>query len=478
MSSRFDTPAGAAMRPQPSFYNLAWRWHFYAGLFVIPFFILLSLTGLIYLFKPQLDDLMYADLLQVPVAGQRLAADQQLARVREAYPQAVIKQYLPPTAADRSAQFVITEQGHDLNLFLDPYRGAVLGTQDALWNLQAVARKLHGDLLIGTAGDRLIELAAGWGIVLVVSGLYLWWPRGRSGAGILWPRLSARGRLWWRDMHAVTGFWGSVILLLMLLTGMTWTGFWGAQFAAVWNRFPDAMWNDVPKSGQLTGSLNNSARQTVAWAVETAPLPASDAHAAHQGHGDHQGHGAHSQPAATGSAAALLQHVVDTAEARGVQPGYSITLPKGEQGVYTVALFASDPRNDATLHVDQYSGEVLADVRWDDYGPVAKAVESGVMIHEGRMFGLPNQLLMAAICLLILFSSISGLVLWWKRRPAGQLGVPPLRHDLPRWKTAIGVMLALGVVFPLVGASLLLVWGLDWLLGLWRRQSVPSAPVA
>jgi uncharacterized iron-regulated membrane protein len=94
------------------------------------------------------------------------------------------------------------------------------------------------------------------------------------------------------------------------------------------------------------------------------------------------------------------------------------------------------------------------------------------------MFGLPNQLLMAVICLLILFSSISGLVLWWKRRPAGQLGVPPLRHDLPRWKTAIGVMLALGVVFPLVGASLLLVWGLDWLLGLWRRQSVPSAPVA
>ena len=470
MSSRSDTPAGAAVRPQPSFYNLAWRWHFYAGLFVIPFLILLSITGLIYLFKPQLDQLMYADLRQVPVAEQRLSADQQLARVRELYPQAAIKQYLPPEGADRSAQFVITEAGRDLNLFLDPYRGTVLGTQDALWNLQAATRKLHGDLLIGTVGDRLIELAAGWGIVLVISGLYLWWPRGRSGAGILWPRLNARGRLWWRDLHAVTGFWGSAILLVMLMTGMTWTGFWGNQFAAVWNKFPDAMWNDVPKSGQLTGSLNNSARQTVAWAVETAPLPASDAHAAHLGHGDH------AMP--MNSTGHLLQHVVDTAEARGVQPGYSITLPKGEQGVYTVALFASDPRNDATLHVDQYSGEVLADVRWKDYGPVARTVETGVMIHEGRMFGLPNQLLMAAICLLILFSSISGLVLWWKRRPAGRFGVPPLRHDLPRWKTAIGLMVVLGVIFPLVGASLLLVWALDGLLGLWRRQSAASAPSA
>ena len=35
---------------KPSFYKLAWRWHFYAGLFVIPFMILLSITGIIYLF--------------------------------------------------------------------------------------------------------------------------------------------------------------------------------------------------------------------------------------------------------------------------------------------------------------------------------------------------------------------------------------------------------------------------------------------
>lgn len=50
---------------------------------------------------------------------------------------------------------------------------------------------------------------------------------------------------------------------------------------------------------------------------------------------------------------------------------------------------------------------------------------------------------------MILFSAVSDLVLWWQRRPAGTLGVPPLRHDLPRWKTAIGVMLALGLIFPL-----------------------------
>ena len=53
-------------QPKVNFYNLAWRWHFYAGLFVAPFMVMLALTGTIYLFKPQLDSLMYSSLLNVP----------------------------------------------------------------------------------------------------------------------------------------------------------------------------------------------------------------------------------------------------------------------------------------------------------------------------------------------------------------------------------------------------------------------------
>ncbi|OPG76952.1 hypothetical protein B1218_23415, partial [Pseudomonas ogarae] len=44
-----------------------------------------------------------------------------------------------------------------------------------------------------TGGGWLVEMAAGWGGVLVVSGLYLWWPRGQPSAGVLWPRWSTRG---------------------------------------------------------------------------------------------------------------------------------------------------------------------------------------------------------------------------------------------------------------------------------------------
>jgi uncharacterized iron-regulated membrane protein len=441
-------------KPNVSFYNLAWRWHFYAGLFVAPFMIMLSLTGMVYLFKPQLDSLMYSDLLTVKPAHHMLTADEQQRRVLEAYPQVLVSKYLPPANAESSAQFVIKKDGREVNLFIDPYSGKILGTQDAKNNLQAMARELHGELMVGTVGDRLVEMAAGWGIVLVVSGLYLWWPRGRSPAGVLWPRITAKGRVLWRDLHAVTGFWGSVALLFMLLSGMTWTGMWGKVYADVWNTFPAAMWNDVPKSAKQAGELNNASVQTVPWAMENTPMPVSSGdHAEHMHHG-----GMSSGPAAP---TITLQRVVDIANERKIEPGYSITQPKTADGVFTVSVFADDPRNDATLHIDQYSGKVLADVRYTDYSAVSKATELGVMLHEGKMFGWVNQLLILFICLMVLLSSVSGIVIWWKRRPQNGFGVPPLRHDLPRWKIATVVMLALGIAFPLVGISMLAIWLLD-----------------
>lgn len=448
-----------------SFYNLAWRWHFYAGLFVAPFMVLLALTGIIYLFKPQLDPLMYGDLLTVPAAEHALSADEQLQRAKAAYPRGTLSKYLPPADATSSAQFVMHDGGREVTVFVDPYRGTVLGTQDAKNNLQAIARALHGELMIGTVGDRLIELAAGWGVMLVISGVYLWWPRGKSSSGVLWPRFTTRGRVFWRDLHVVTGFWGAALLLVMLLSGMAWTGFWGKQYAELWNRFPAAMWNSVPTSDQQARVLNTATQQTVPWAMENTPMPVSGDHAEHMNHG-----AMHAAPAAP---TIRLQQVVDLATARKVEPGYSITPPTTAEGVFTVAVFANDPRNDATLHVDQYTGKVLADVRWEHYNGVARATETGVMLHEGKMFGWVNQLIVLLICLMILLSAVSGVVIWWKRRPAGGLGVPPLRHDLPKWKTAMVIMLGLAIIFPLVGASLIVVWALDRLL-LSRLFAQPS----
>ena len=58
-----------------SIYRTLWRWHFYAGLFCIPFVLTLSISGAIYLFKPQLDALANRPYQNLVVSDERSSAD-------------------------------------------------------------------------------------------------------------------------------------------------------------------------------------------------------------------------------------------------------------------------------------------------------------------------------------------------------------------------------------------------------------------
>ena len=58
-----------------------WRWHFFASFLVIPVLAVLATTGLIYLFRFQLEPALHPDLMRIaaPAAGQPIAPyDEQL----------------------------------------------------------------------------------------------------------------------------------------------------------------------------------------------------------------------------------------------------------------------------------------------------------------------------------------------------------------------------------------------------------------
>lgn len=458
------TPATTTSR----FYRAVWRWHFYAGLLVVPIMLMLAITGTIYLFKPQLDQLMYRELLIVEhTGGAAVPATAQLAAVQAAYPAATISSVRPSDAHNHSTEVSLTtSDGRNLSVFVNPYTATVLGERDADWNLQAVALKLHGELLIGPAGDRIIELAACWAIILLVTGMVLWWPRKGAGIwGTLLPRLRGTRRVFWRDLHAVPGFYGVVLILFLLLSGLPWTGFWGNTFSGLASSYPAQVWDAVPASTVQTGALNENGPKIVPWATEPLPMPQSTV----PGHEQHQGGAAPAVPVTpmVGIPAGTpvnLDSVMALAQARGIDLGYTVSLPQTPEGVYTVSLFPDDPARQATMHIDQYSGAVLADVRWKDYGLAPKAVELGIALHEGQYFGLANQLLALVAALMVVLLSITGVIMWWKRRPTGRLGAPAAPQSLPRKKTVIGLTLLFGVLFPLVGISLGVVLALDSLL--------------
>jgi uncharacterized iron-regulated membrane protein len=159
-----------------------------------------------------------------------------------------------------------------------------------------------------------------------------------------------------------------------------------------------------------------------------------------------------------------LDSAIALAQAKGASAGFNVSLPKGETGVYTISAFPDDPTQEVTMHIDQYSGKVLADVRWQDYGLVSKAVELGIAVHMGKYFGLGNQLLMLFACLVVIILCVSGLVMWWQRRPAGRIGAPTIPEYVQQWKTPLAIVAILGLVFPLVGFSLVTVLLLDYLI--------------
>lgn len=99
---------------------------------------------------------------------------------------------------------------------------------------------------------------------------------------------------------------------------------------------------------------------------------------------------------------------------------------------------------------------------YTDYGPLGKWLEWGINVHMGQEFGLANQIVLLAVCIAIVMLAISAGVMWWKRRPAGSLGVPPLPSDKRVFRGLLAILIAGGLVFPLVGLSLVTMLGLDW----------------
>src|SRR5690606_7679130 len=65
-------------------YRAVWRWHFYAGVLVMPFLMLLTLTGGLYLFKDEIDHAVYRSMIEVPASARQADPDQWLAAAARA----------------------------------------------------------------------------------------------------------------------------------------------------------------------------------------------------------------------------------------------------------------------------------------------------------------------------------------------------------------------------------------------------------
>ena len=445
--------SATASASRPRYYGLFWRWHFFAALIVIPFVLWQSTTGTIYLWSEWAMDKAHPELRFVapskhnaPPGAQIEAALASIGEKKSAVPRtphdgtammpngmvmampmpmsppvratggpAVIGLLMPDDPARSTTVLLQTKSGLAYPVFVNPHTAQVLGKLTAAQWWPGWSRSLHGGWPLGKPGSWLLELGDCWAIVMILTGFYLWWPRGRPFPEVLWPRFHRGARIALRDLHSSVAVIFSAVFLFFTISALPWTSFWGGQ---ILQRFEMA-------TGQVS------------------PAPFST--------------GGASPSQALQSAAALDRAVAET-RAKGVRGTLDIRLsPWRGAGWWLANTRTAAP--DHTVQTAQGTGRIVRDVTSSQIPAIPRFVAFGIHIHQGD-FGPLNLLLNTAFALSLVWLTVTGIASWWIRRPRGQIAPPP-RTDRS-WPVALKLgAAAMCILLPIFGLSVIAAAAVD-----------------
>lgn len=444
IAERADAPAGPSPRERRArmLRPIMWRLHFIGGFLAGPIVISLALTGILYAWNPQIDQVRFGDVLANSGGPATVALADQVAAAQAAHPDWGVFAVTPANGGTNTMVLMDPPGGapgfsgpaDGVEVYVDPATGDVAGEIVQTERSANLLRTLHSSWRLGDDVRPLTELAGSWFMVTLLTGLYLWWPGlRRRGAAAFALRRGVRGRRRSKDMHNFLGLAFLVPMLLLALTGLTWTQFAGERTGTVIG------WMSVPR-----------------LAADTA-VP---------------------DPVEGGADLANIDLVNDRAVAEQLVEPYRIVLPTADDVAWTVASQdVTFPVERDQLTVDGTTGELVDRVDYSAEHWMNKLRTAGVLFHQAQLFGLPLQVFMTVLALAIVALVVYGYRMWWQRRPKEGMGAPPPVRDwlrnAPLW--LVGITLALGWFMPVLGVSLL-----AWLVleAGWRVVGVLSGRVA
>lgn len=439
--------------------SLLWRIHFWAALIASPFAAVAALTGILYVFTPQIEAAWYASLDTVTPSGNLKPLDELISAARNSAPEGWrLRSVSPQQSRSDSVTVVFAPspevkqegQAHSthgapvgvpavsaasepapartvsggnrtpLVVYMNPYTATVLGSMPQSERFNIWARKLHSTLQ--QEGWRwIIELAASWIMVMLVTGVFLWWPRRQQAA---LPRSAARGRVAWKQWHGFTGASLGLMSAIMLTTGLTWSEYAGDQV----RRLRDSIGQAPPRIPSATRSTVSGDGRMISW-----------------------------------------EQAWQTIRREAPDVAVQITPPRGPLGYWRAnPLEGSNPLRRFDIALDAYSGNTLYYSSWDELTAFGKATAIGIRFHRGE-FGIWNQALLLIFGAGVLFSLISGWGMYFKRRSRGLAGMPPLLRgawkSVSPWAWAGGAFMLLAM--PLLTLSSLGVLAAEAML--WLR---------
>lgn len=434
-----------------------WRWHFYAGMITGPIIFLVTITGLVYIWAPEWETTVNRHLFVAqPAAGERASLDEQARAVLQQYPDAYLR-FFSMQGAGRTNQFHWrTKEGVNRYVYVNPYTGSIQGTRIHQHSLMPIMRSAHRTLLAGTTGRLLVEIATCWSLVLMFTGVVLWWPKKMSAVAGVWLLRfrQVKPYLVWRDLHSVPAFYISPIAIIIVFTGLFYTLGSGTLMklgVLATTDLRDRLLN--PPMQPAPEGIPPASRDQILRSVravtdsEQLVMVAPEADLKVEGTDDHR----HITP----------DQAAEAPNVRFDRPWFIETGNK------------DDPPSRMILHIDPYTAEVIQTIRFNEIGLAAQAAAYFYPLHVGSIFGWPTKVLATIACLLIIAMTITGVVMWWIRRPQGRSGfmpLPVLYRWPPLWWIAIA---ACGIVMPLFALSIIAVMGIEYTNYLLRgRRSI------
>jgi uncharacterized iron-regulated membrane protein len=439
---------------QGAFFALIKRLHFYIGLFVGPFILVAALSGLIYALTPQIEDLVYAEVLHSPSQGPALSLEAQVRSAQEvAGAGASVAAVRPAPRAGDTTRVMFNAPGlgesEHRALFVDPVSGEIRGDltvygTSGILPLRTWIDDFHRSLLLGNVGRIYSELAASWLWIAALGGLVLWAVRrGRLKAG----------RKSLRSWHASVGLWLTLGLLFFSATGLTWSQYAGDNIGVLRAYY-----------GWSTPSVST------ALAKPAQPDMSTDLHA---------GHHMPMASSTTGVALdpALFDAVLASARRAHVDAAKIEIRPSSnpEKAWVVAEIDRSWPTQVDAVSINPHTLAVVDHVEFANYSVAAKLTRWGIDAHMGILFGLANQLVLVFVASGLVAMVCVGYLMWWRRRP-GLVRQPTV---IDAWRqSSLGariawpvVAIALGICLPVLGASLLALLAGDLIVSL-RAPSV------
>ncbi|ERJ60920.1 PepSY-associated TM helix domain-containing protein [Sphingobacterium paucimobilis] len=343
--------------------------HGIIGLLVGVVIVVVALSGCVYTFQREIRNVLYPHLLYVdiPKDGVRLSVDRMSEIAEEYHSETKVREIVVNQQLDRSVKVYM--YGQHL-LYINPYSGEVLGKTDTTKDPFLMAWTLHTQLGLGKVGGNIVAWATLACIPLIITGMWLWWPSVRSA----WRKafqLPWRGN--WRllnfQWHKNGGFYASVFLLLICLSGLMMSFSW-FEHGVYW----------------LTGSAQASRK---APQIEVADPK-------------------------TNSIQESLNYTLNTFS--GIQE-VNIFFPGKSNKVFMfIAKYEDRLGRREILYFNPADGRLLQGIYSDaqSVGDQIKALNYN--IHSGQIGGLLGRIIAFATTLFAVFLVISGVLIWCRRK--------------------------------------------------------------